>query len=165
MYTAPLSQTVQPSYVPQSVALSGPEEIDEDIDDRSPPPGYTLVHRRRKGLLIAGPIVLGAVYGYTALIAAVGTDIDKDTGGDGTSVAPLFIPVLGPFLEMGETDSYTARYLLAIDGAAQVAGAVMLYYGLTTTKRVFVRNDMLANMSVVPMVTPETSGLAVFGRF
>ena len=40
----------------------------------------------------------------------------------------------------------------------------MLYYGLTTTKTVFVRNDMLS-MTVAPMVTPETQGLSVMGRF
>lgn len=165
LYPTPLSQTVQTSYVPQSVALSGPEEITDDIDGRAPPAGYTLVHRKRKGLLIAGPVLLGATYGYTALIAAIGTDLDKSTGGTGASMAPLFVPVLGPFLEMGQTDSYTARYLLAIDGGAQLAGAIMLYYGLTTTKTVFVRNDLLYSVNITPMAGPHTSGIALSGRF
>jgi hypothetical protein len=165
LYPTPLSQTVQTTYVPQSVALSGPEQITDDVEGRPPPAGYTAVHRRRKGLLIAGPILLGATYGYTSLIAAIGTDLDRSTGGNGSSVAPLFIPVLGPFLEMGETDSYAARYLLAIDGAAQAAGALMLYYGLTTTKTVFIRNDLLYSVNLTPMVAPHGSGLALSGRF
>ncbi|HET9988060.1 MAG TPA: hypothetical protein VFQ65_06065, partial [Kofleriaceae bacterium] len=150
---------------PQSVALSGPEEIDDDVEGRPPPAGYTPVHRRRKGLLIAGPIVLGATYGYTALIAAIGTDLDRSSGGTGASVAPLFIPVLGPFLEMGETDSYTAKYLLAIDGAGQLAGAIMLYYGLTTTKTVFVRNDLLYSVNITPMAGSHLAGMVLSGRF
>lgn len=165
LYPAPLTQTVQTTYVPQSVAMSGPEQITDNVEGRPPPAGYTAVQRRRKGLLIAGPIVLGATYGYTALIAAIGTDIDRSTGGTGSSVAPLFIPVLGPFLEMGQTDSYSVRYLLAIDGAAQAAGAIMLYYGLTSTKTVFVRNDLLYSVNLTPMVAPHASGLALSGRF
>jgi hypothetical protein len=166
IYLAPPSQTVQTTYVPQNVALSGPEEIDDDVDGRPPPAGYTPVHRRRKGLLIAGPIVLGATYLYTTLIAAIGTDLDRSTGGNGSTVAPLFVPVLGPFLEMGQTDSYTARYLLAIDGAAQLAGAVMLYYGLTTTKTVYVRNDLLYSVNLTPMVgTHNTTGLVLSAHF
>lgn len=165
LYPAPLAQTVQTTYVPQSIALSGPEEITDNVEGRPPPAGYTAVQRRRKGLLIAGPIVLGATYGYTSLIAAIGTDLDRSTGGTGASIAPLFIPVIGPFLEMGQTDSYSARYLLAIDGAAQTAGAIMLYYGLTSTKTVFVRNDLLYSVNITPMVSPHASGLALSGRF
>src|SRR5262245_9958377 len=61
VYQAPLSQTTQSTYVPQSVALSGPEEITNFDEHRPVPDGYTLVHRTRKGLLIGGGVTLGAV--------------------------------------------------------------------------------------------------------
>ncbi len=159
-YPAPLSQLTQPSYVPQSVAMSGPEEIDE-VEDRAPPPGYTVVHRKRKGLLIGGGVTLGVSYGISAIVAAVGEDIN-DSGRN--EVASMWIPVAGPFLQIGHTDSATARVFLVGLGGAQVAGAVMLYYGLTTKRRVFVRNDLLG-LAVVPIADRNTSGLALSGRF
>jgi hypothetical protein len=166
LYPAPLSQTTQTTYVPQSVAMSGPEEITNDVDGRPAPAGYTAVQRKRKGLLIAGPVLLGSVYLYTAFAAAIGTDLDNSSGNSTSNIAPLFVPVAGPFIEMGETSSATLKYLLAMDGAAQVAGAIMLYYGLTSTKTVFVRNDLLYGMTVTPMVgVNNTTGLALSGRF
>src|SRR5262245_26215914 len=58
-YPAPLSQTTQPSYVPQSVALSGPKQLEYD-EGQSVPPGYTPVEKKRKGPIIAGAVVLGS---------------------------------------------------------------------------------------------------------
>lgn len=161
MYPAPLSQQTQPTYVPQSVAMSGPEEIDDVDDERAPPPGYTAVHRKRKGLLIGGGVTLGATYGVSALVAAVGSDTSD---GGKNEVAAMWIPVAGPFVQMSRTDSATARVFLAGLGGAQVAGAIMLYYGLTSTRRVFVRND-LVGVTVVPFADRNSSGLALAGRF
>ena len=42
VYTAPLSQTTQTTYVPQSVAMSGPEEITDFDFERPVPLGYSL---------------------------------------------------------------------------------------------------------------------------
>ena len=42
----------------------------------------------------------------------------------------------------------------------------MLYaYGLTTEKRVFVRNDLVGSLNVAPMVAPHASGLSLVGHF
>jgi hypothetical protein len=166
LYPAPLSQTTQDTYVPQSVALSGPEEIDHE-EGRRAPTGYTPVQRKRKGLLIGGGVTLGVSYFYSALIAAVGED--TSTSFDGTSesnpVAAMWIPVAGPFIQMADTDSATLRIALAGLGAAQVTGAILLYYGLTTTKTVYVRNDLVGNMTISPMVGNGSSGLAISGNF
>ncbi|MEO8841345.1 MAG: hypothetical protein ABI591_31905 [Kofleriaceae bacterium] len=162
VYVAPLSQTTQTTYVPQSVALSGPEEIDAGDDNRGAPLGYTPVERTRKGLLIGGGVSLGVSYGISALTAAIGQDVG-DNGRN--EVAAMWIPVAGPFIQMGETDSATARVFLAGLGAAQVAGAVMLYYGLTTTKKVYVRNDLVGSMTITPMAGNGSSGFALAGRF
>lgn len=162
VYVAPLSQETQPSYVPQSVALSGPEEIDDFDETRPPPPGYTPVLRKRKGLLVGGGVTLGVSYSICALTAAIGQDTSSNGGNE---VAAMWIPVAGPFLQITETESATAKVFLVGLGGAQVAGAVMLYYGLTTQKRVFVRNDLVGTMTITPMAGNGVSGMVLSGRF
>ena len=162
LYTAPLAQQTQTTYVPQSVALSGPEEITDVEEGRAAPMGYTAVERKRKGLIIGGAVTLGAVYGVCAMSAAIG----EDTRGSGTNeVAALWIPVAGPFIQITRTESATAKVFLVGLGGAQLAGALMLYYGLTTTKRVFVRNDLVGNLAVGPMVSNGASGFSLSGNF
>jgi hypothetical protein len=168
VYQAPLSQTTQGTYVPQSVALSGPEEID-DVEGRRAPAGYTPVKRTRKGMLIGGGITFGVSYGYAVLFAAAGSD-EANNNFDGTSstneLGALWIPVAGPFIQLADTDSSIGKLALAGLGSAQVIGAVMLYYGLTTKKTVYVRNDLLGSLQMTPMVGANGgNGMAVSGRF
>lgn len=163
VYPAPLSQTTQSSYVPQSVALSGPKEITDFDFSRPVPPGYTPVERTRKHMLVGGGVTFGVVYGLSAFVAAIGED---STRGDRTNeVGSLWIPVAGPFLQMGQTDSATGRLFFASVGAAQLAGALMLYYGLTSKERVLVRNDLVGSLRVAPLAGNGASGMALTGRF
>ena len=169
VYTAPLSQTTQTTYVPQSVALSGPEEIDE-TDGRPIPVGYSAVKRTRLGMLIGGGVTFGVSYMYAVMFAAAGSDEARYDNYDGTSsgsnqMAALWIPVAGPFIQMAQENSATGRVLLLGLGAAETVGAVMLYYGLTTKKTVYVRNDLVGSMQVTPMVGDGTTGLVLSGRF
>lgn len=154
-----------PGYAPQSAApVYGPEEI-TDFDDSAPTPyGYTRVQRTRKGLIIGGAVTLGATYLATAFIGAVADDFNKAEGSN-VDIAPLYIPVAGPFLEIGETDSAVARFYLAVSGLGQTAGAIMLLYGLSSSRTVLVRNDQLIVTSLAPMIAPGASGLSVVGRF
>jgi hypothetical protein len=157
-YPAPLSQTTQPSYVPQSVALSGPHEIDER-EDGSVPPGYTPVERVRKGPIIGGSITFGALYLLSAFSAAVASD-----AGD-KSLAPLYVPVVGPIIQMAKTDSATGNFVLAIDAVGQGVGAGLLIFGLTSRKTVLVRNDIVGEVHVVPMVSASSQGVGLGGTF
>jgi len=163
IYTAPLSQQTQTTYVPQSVALSGPDEIDAE-EGRRTPLGYTAVQRTRKGMLIGGGVTLGVSYMYAALFAATGSDEASYNGGT-AHFQSLWIPVAGPFIEMAQTDSATGKLLLAGLGSAEVIGAVMLYYGLTTTKKVFVRNDLVGGLTVSPMAGNGAQGVSLSGHF
>lgn len=169
VYPAPLSQTTQTTYVPQSVAMSGPDEINDFDFSRPVPAGYTVVKRPRLGLLIGGSVTLGVSYMYGVLFAAAGADesrYDYDgTGGGENEMASLWIPVAGPFLQMAQTDSATGKVLLFGLGAAQTTGAIMLYYGLTTKKKVLVRNDFVGSLNVTPNVGDGTTGMLVSGRF
>lgn len=148
---------------PPGVAL-GPEEI-SDFDDSAPVPyGYTRVTRTRKGLIIGGAVTLGATYLATAFIGAVAEDFIRASGSN-TSLTPLYIPIAGPFLEIGQTDSAVARFYLAVSGLGQSAGALMLLYGISSSRTVLVRNDQLIVTSVAPMIAPGATGLSIVGRF
>lgn len=153
-YAAPLSQTTQPSYVPQSVALSGPKQLDGDEDMRVPP-GYTAIEKTRKGPIIGGAVTFGTMYLLTALGASVANDVSND------SATPLFVPALGPFIQMGKDQSDTGRFFLAVDGAAQCAGLALLIYGLSSKRTVFVRNDLV----VAPMISGSSAGAGITGTF
>ena len=161
VYTAPLSQTTQTTYVPQSVAMSGPEEITDFDFERPVPMGYTMVHRPRKGMLIGGSVTFGVSYGISVLSAAIGEDISSGEN----EAAALWIPVAGPFLQMANTNSATLRVFLVGLGAAQTTGAILLYYGLTTKKRVLVRNDIVGSMMITPTAGDGTAGMMLSGRF
>lgn len=164
VYPAPLAQTTQSTFVPQSVAMSGPEEITDFDFSRPIPLGYTPIQRTRRHLIVGGAVTFGVVYGLSALVAAAGDDAARSSDRS-SEVAALWIPVAGPFLQMGQTDSSTGKFFFASVGAAQLAGALMLYYGLTTKERVLVRNDLVGSLTVTPMAGNGASGMALAGRF
>jgi len=148
-FVAPLQQQTQPSYVPQSVALSGPREITSWDEDAPIPHGYHEGSRVRKGLIIAGAVTFGTLYLFTAVGAAAMLDVQNGcnqfsgtAGTCGQSSAFLFIPVAGPFIELGKADSATAKVFLTIDGIGQAAGLGMFILGLAWQKNVLVRNDL-----------------------
>jgi hypothetical protein len=158
-YVAPMSQTTQPTYVPQSVAMSGPRFIKDWEEGQPIPYGYHHETRVRKGLVITGSVVFGVLYLYSAFFAAVGSDAGTN------KLGWMAVPVLGPFLETTETSSASLQYILVLDGLAQAAGVAMLIGGAMYPKHLLVRND-LASMTVVPMkIGMEGSGLGIVGRF
>jgi hypothetical protein len=163
VYPAPLAQETQSTYVPQSVALSGPEEISEWDSSRPVPMGYTPVERARKHLIVGGAVTFGVSYGISAFTAAIGEDAKRNGGTN--EVGAMWIPVAGPWIQTAQTDSATAKFFLVGLGGAQVAGAIMLYYGLTTTQHVLVRNDLVGSLSVSPMAARGASGMVLSGRF
>ena len=163
-YTAPLYQTTQPSYVPQSVALSGPREIKDWSEGDSIPPGYRPVERTRKGLVVGGAVTFGTMYLISAMVAAAGDDASKYNTSGKNELAALYIPAFGPFIQMANTESSSGKFLLAVDGIAQTAGAAMFIIGLTSPKTVLVRND-LAEVRVTPVVTASTAGAGLTGTF
>jgi hypothetical protein len=164
VYPAPLSQTTQSTFVPQSVAMSGPEEITDFDFSRPVPLGYTPILRARKHLIVGGAVTFGVVYGLSAFVAAIGEDDARQRGGN-NEVGALWIPVAGPILQMGQTDTATGKLFFASVGAAQLAGALMLYYGVTSKERVLVRNDFVGSLTVTPLAGNGASGMALAGRF
>ena len=171
-YVAPLYQKTQESYVPQSVAMSGPQEIPNWNEGDPIPPGYHATTRARRGLIIGGAVTFGSLYLLSALVAAAGSD--SSYGGNNRE-APLWIPGLGPFVRMASNSSATGNVVLLVDGLAQCAGLTMLTVGLMSPKTVLVRNDLGEDrpapaehgtqIAVTPIVGPSTTGVGVVGSF
>jgi hypothetical protein len=159
-YPAPLSQRSQPSYVPQSVALSGPHELSSWQEGDPVPPGYHPTTRIRKGFVIAGSVVFGVLYLFSSLVAAIGADTNT---GSPNPLGALWIPGVGPFVQMFSTTSSTGNWVLAVDGLAQCGGLTMLVYGLTSPRTVLVRNDL--GLRVVPALDHGGGGFRLVGSF
>jgi hypothetical protein len=159
-YVAPLSQQTQQTYVPQSVAISGPRQI-RDWNDGDPiPPGYHPTQRARTGLIVGGAVMFGTLYFLSALVAAVASD----AGNTGDNA--LYLPGVGPFIQMTTTSSSTANLFLALDGAIQSGGIAMLIYGIATPKTVLVRNDLATTPVVLPIrIGTDGYGLGVMAKF
>ena len=156
-YTAPLSQRTQPSYVPQSVALSGPRMITDWEEGEPVPAGYHPTTRIRKGPVIAGSILFGVFYLFSTLAASIGSE----TSNGGTNPEGyLWIPGVGPFLQMPGS-SAIGSWFLALDGIAQSGGLALLIYGIAAPRTVLVRNDL--GLRVVPRPMALGHGGGGFG--
>ena len=171
-YVAPMQQQTQQTYVPQSVAMSGPRVLRDWHEGEPIPPGYHPATRARSGLIAGGLAMFGAPYLISVLVAAVGQDASVSCGSFSTSscdnkAAPLFIPVVGPFITMGNTDSATADVFLIVDGLLQATGIGLFIYGVAVPKTVLVRND-LGKVKInppMPFVGKNSMGLGLSGSF
>jgi hypothetical protein len=166
-YTAPLYQRTQPSYVPQSVALSGPHQLNDWNEGEPIPPGYHPVERTRRGLIIGGAVTFGSLYLISLFAAAAGAD--STDPGEKNQEAALWIPVAGPFIQMANTSTATGNLFLAIDGIAQTAGVGMFIAGLAWPSKVLIRNDLAGknklNLSFTPVISKSMSGWGLTGTF
>jgi hypothetical protein len=139
---------------------TGPDEMNY-YEGRPIPYGYTKVEKKRKGLIIAGSVTLGATYIVSTLVGAIGEDLRR-SGSTETDMSAMFVPVFGPFVQAGRSETYVAKFWLTTLGAGQTAGAIMLIYGLTSTRTLLVRNDQI---SIAPMQLNGATGMMVSGRF
>lgn len=174
-YYTPMQQQTQQTYIPQSVAFSGPRIIRDWHEGDPIPPGYHPSTRVRGGLIAGGLSMFGASYLISVLVAAANDGICNNYnsvtgtcsgGGDDA----LYIPVLGPFIQMGnEHGSATALadVFLVLDGLLQGTGVAMFIFGIAVPKTVLVRNDLgaLKNIHISPMVGRNMGGLGVAAQF
>jgi hypothetical protein len=148
-------------------------------DEEVPPPGYVLEEQVRRGLLIPGVAVVGALYLTGIITTGVLQSFPNKTGF-------LAVPVAGPWITLAarsrncvneEDDSLECSEdqaldrLLVLDGLFQAVGTALIVTGITWTKSVWVRED-LANIHLVPGINvakmsglPQPNGLSVVGQF
>jgi hypothetical protein len=113
----------------------------------------------RKGLVIGGAVMFGTMYLLTALGAAIASDA-------GSSATALWVPAVGPFIQMGQSQSATGAFLLAFDGVIQVGGLAMFTIGLAAPRTEVVRNDVGSlTIKFSPIVAGDSKGMGLVGTF
>jgi len=128
------------------------------------PAGFHVEERPRRGLLIAGPVILGVPY-VLGLTVASSENFPNSTGW-------LAVPALGPWITLAArhrsnstcTSSFdttcsgdsidtavdsTTRTFLILDGLTQGAGTILLIYGLASPKKVVTR-DFVGSLHLAP---------------
>jgi len=151
------------------------------VDGRPIPPGYHMESRPKKGLVVAGSIVFGVAYVFSASVAA---------SSQFTADRWLYLPVFGPFADLASRgskcttntvpispgvdnttqfcdDDSGARFFLMLDGLMQVSGATMLILGLALPTRLLVRDDApytgSTGSNFAWTIRPKTMGRAGYG--
>jgi hypothetical protein len=137
------------------------------------PPGYRYEERMRSGMVIAGALALGIPY-TLGLYGAAAANFDNGSGW-------LAVPAAGPFLMIGARDGSCDEHtegsrqalecagdvyltmLLVLDGLVQTAGAALLLIGVTSPKKLWVRQDIA--LSVSPTRVGSGYGLGMHGHF
>ncbi len=142
------------------------------------PAGYHVEDKPRRGLVIAGTIVLAVPYGI-GLAGAGGSNFPNSSGW-------LILPALGPWLTLASrhntqtctsdgfssgsicsnsgTDDVTRTFLI-LDGLMQVGGTVMLVVGLAAPTKVIAR-DFVGSLHFAPStIGRDGYGGFVTGRF
>lgn len=138
--------------------LPGPKKIDF-VEGQETPPGYTLGTEARKGMVIGGAITFGTLY----LLSAAAAASAQDDPALFDQRAPLFAPVVGPFIALGtEQPAATGSLALVVDGAGQAAGLALFIVGLAMPRKVWLRSDLIA---VTPIAAPGLAGLGLKGQF
>ena len=139
---------------------------------QAPPAGPpVMVHRARKGLLIAGLVTFGVSWGLTVLVSASFNDSSNTTCTTTKcqEAADLFwIPFAGPILaDNADPGDGSGRPLAVLWSLAEVAGATMAIIGM-------IGHDVLvdsrgrrvsSNWHLLPTMTANAQGLALRATF
>jgi hypothetical protein len=160
-----------PYYYPPPNAAPPPRER-RYVEGQRIPPGYTVEERVRRGPIIAGSIVFGVPY-MLGLLAASADDFPNQSGW-------LAVPVVGPWVTLvsredtcdvptydGDDYSYDCtdgvQTLLVLDALMQTTGAVLFVWGVSSTKKVLVRDD--AAWSLTPARVGSGYGFVTRAQF
>jgi hypothetical protein len=171
-YPPPQGYAQPPGYPPQpypAQPYAAPQRNDQEYGRVQ---RYQRPPRRSKGLLIAGPIVLGASYLFTAYVGLLmlSGDYEMDPGtycvNCDTVGSRLLIPILGPWIAMPEADGQDGKTVVALMGLAQAAGLIMTIAGIarysaTNPDRATAANRNRLQFAFVP--TRDGGGLGMVG--
>jgi len=140
-----------PGYAPRKISSDG----------GPPPPGYELGGEARTGLWVSGAAILGGA--YLASFLAAGTAVSEGE----RDIAPLFIPVAGPWITVRTADEGDElRAPLVLSGLVQLTGLGLLIGGLAAQREVFVRSDRAAApRATLPQVAVGPGNVSMHGAF
>ncbi len=157
----PVEIVAPPAAAPQppAVVVMRSEEPKEELpyEEGDPiPEGYKLTTKSYNGLLIAGGVTFGVLYGLSAAVGIAAMAEGDDGGG------MLLIPVAGPFIAAGTLDSQNDfKGPGVVAGLGQAAGLTLLTLGLVLDKQV------LRRLPVTPAaaISDDLQLLGAAGRF
>ena len=123
------------------------------------------MHRRRTGLVVAGAVIFGLSYGGAVFLSAAMINSGCCQSG---MAFDFLIPILGPVAGGPAADTD----VMLLWSGAQLAGAVMLYYGLKGEDVPVVRAEPTSHsarrgptLQLVPLLARGTGGLALTARW
>jgi hypothetical protein len=165
-HTPRASEPPRRSYYDQKIQIAQDPRLIKDWQDGDPiPEGYIKTTRLRTGLIGGGAGLFGGLYLVSVLSGAILYDYNRRTG-QSQDHWPLFVPVIGPFIDIGTGRSMTAygAVTLVIDGLGQAGGVAMIIAGVAAPKTVLVR---VAGVEVMPMpiVAKDVRGFGFAGTF
>jgi glutamate mutase epsilon subunit len=113
---------------------------------------------------------MGALWLVSSVFAAALMDEANGIDEQEEDFAPLFVPVVGPFIAIGTLEAEgLGTALLMLDGIGQVGGLAMLIAGVAAKKSVFVRDFSVAGHEITveaqPLVGTKGAGMGLTGTF
>jgi len=124
------------------------------------PPGAEVTRRVRVGLVISGGLMFAIPFLATVFTYAVSVYVGGDISGT------LAIPAVGPFLNIPDAERSTGRFFLALDGALQTTGLVLLAVGLAGRKYVtYYGDNSEPGWALTPRIGRTQTGLDLNVRF
>jgi hypothetical protein len=123
------------------------------------------IHRPRIGLLVAGTIVFGLVYGITLMAAIISWDGVDGPCSDCHSQSLLWsIPIAGPWAANSSAppDERVSTWFVAAWSGLEAASIAMIIAGVIGHDvTVNTASATPAKVSVVPLVTPQAGMLSL----
>ena len=127
------------------------------LEGEAVPQGYQVKTRPVRSLVLAGAITVGLTYVGSALSAA---SLIAANSSENTGFAPLFAPIVGPFITIGTARASGAAALwLTLDGLGQITGATLMIYGLASEEKVLKRTPLGLLTHPDVMVGPGSTAL------
>jgi hypothetical protein len=141
------------------------------INNVQSPEGVAAMRRPYGRLMASGATLFAGIYISTVLGAAIASDICSADSSLGCRDAawPLYVPVVGPFIQMGYLSGSgvnTGRAILAIDGALQATGVAMFIAGAVLWGSASNPPTRVAKrFQLAPYSVGTGGGMLAFGRF
>jgi hypothetical protein len=126
-----------------------------------------MVHKKRRGFVVAGAIVFGLLYSVQ-LIAALGVGAADDQGCNSlcsNQQGLLLLPIAGPWLADGADPHHGSLTPDLIYGGVEAAGLAMLIVGLYGHDVLVGPTPKHRNLTFLPFKTPQAEGLSMAMRW
>ena len=175
----PAAVAVDPPPAPPAPPAPPEAPVPVEVDPSPGPPMVTTIQpgqyygggsRSGGKLMIIGGSLFGVTYVGTVLGAAIVSDLCQADSSLGCRVAswPIYLPVVGPFIQMAYISgngANTGRALLGIDGALQAGGLAVFIAGAVLWGRSGAPAQYARRVQFVPYSASTGTGLLAFGRF